>query len=227
MIEFNLLPDVKLAYVKTRRLKRLVTSVAVLVVGVVLTILIFLILFVDVAQKKNLRDINGDISTTRTQLQNIPNLDKILTIQNQLQSLPALHDQKPVASRIFSYMSELTPAKATISSVNVDFIKHTLIIGGDADTLSTVNQYTDTLKFTTYSVKGSKAAPKAFSNVVLTSFGRSSSGTTYTITTAFEPTIFKETDPVTLSVPKITSTRSITEQPTDLFKEPAPKPTNQ
>src|ERR1700685_4322347 len=136
MIEFNLLPDVKLEYVKTRRIERLVIASSLLAAIVALVVFIFLVVFVDVLQKKHLSDINSDINTSSAQLQAVPSLNKILTIQNQLQALPALHDQKPLSSRLFSYMTQLTPANATISSLNVDFMQHTLTIAGNADSLA-------------------------------------------------------------------------------------------
>lgn len=218
MIEFNLLPDVKLEYVKTRRIERLVIAGSLLAAAAALVVFIFLLVFVDVLQKNHLSDIDSNIKTSSAQLQAMPSLNKILTIQNQLQALPALHDQKPVTSRLFTYMAQLTPAKATISSLNIDFTTHTLTIAGNADSLATIDQFADTLKFTTYTVSGSHGAPLVFSDVV-TTLSPGATSASYTITSVFNPVIFDGTKTVALTVPQITSTRSITEQPTDLFKQ--------
>lgn len=224
MIEFNLLPDVKLQYVKTRRIKRLVTLAALLVAGVSLVIFLLLLAYVDVVQHKSSNDLTSNINSTSSTLQGTQDLNKILTIQNQLAVLPTLQDQKPVASRLFGYMTEITPAQATISNMSADFVQHTLTITGHADGLATVNQYTDTLKFTTYTTSTSSKNTNAFSGVVLASFSSDASGADYTINASFDPTIFSETTSITLTVPKITTTRSVLDQPSDLFKQTNPSP---
>lgn len=58
MIQFNLLPDVKLAFIKARKLKRLVMVGAASVTSVSLAVVILLFIFVNVAQKKHLSDIS-------------------------------------------------------------------------------------------------------------------------------------------------------------------------
>jgi Tfp pilus assembly protein PilN len=223
MIEFNLLPDVKMQYIKAERLKRLVISVSTLISIAALAIFILLFLFVDFAQKKHLSDINTDIKTNSSKLASNSNLNKILTIQNQIGALPALETQDPAVDRLFNYVTELTPAQATISSLNADFTQNTLSLTGGADSLATVNQFVDALKFTTYKTATVTTDTPAFSTVVLSSFGYSQAGSSvkpanYTITLAFDPVIFGNASPVTLTVPKITTTRSITGQPTDLFQ---------
>jgi|SRR6185437_14650531 len=217
MIQLNLLPDVKLQYLKVRRTQRLVVSISMLLIVASLFIFVLLIGTVDVFQKKNLSDLNHDISTYKSQLQNTPNLNKILTVQNQLQVLTSLHDQKPAATRLFTFLQQVTPSDANISQFNIDYTQNTVSITGAAGSLDTVNAYTDTLKFTTYK-KSDGTSANAFSAVVLSQFTRTSSGATYTITATFDPAIFNSANNVSLTVPNIISTRSIIEQPTDLFQ---------
>src|SRR5437764_977489 len=140
MIQFNLLPDVKQEFIKARRTKRNTIAIASLVTGVALAILIILILVVDVAQKKHLSDPNNDIKKYSSQLQSTPDLNKILTVQNQLNSLPALHQQKQLASRLPDYLAKVTPAQASISKFHIDFTANTIEITGDTDSISTVNK---------------------------------------------------------------------------------------
>ncbi|HUS25763.1 MAG TPA: hypothetical protein VMY99_00250 [Nevskiaceae bacterium] len=220
MIQFNLLPDIKMQYIKARRQKRLVMLAATMASIVAASILVLLLAIVYVAQKKNLSDLNSDIKTYSTQLKSTKDLDKILTVQNQLKSLPALHNQKAVAGRLFVYLPQLTPTTASIAKLDVDFAANTISVGGSADALTTVNKFTDTLKFTTYSTKDLQVSGKrAFSDVVLTTFARNDKGATYTIDLKFDPTIFKEDSDVTLTVPNIISTRSEVEQPSALFQQ--------
>jgi len=141
-----------------------------------------------------------------------------LTIQNQLESLPALDNAKPSTIQILPFINQLTPASATISNVSVNFLKDTASIQGNADSIGTVNTFVDTLKFTNYTI-GKNKETGAFSNVVLSAFAEniSSPGVSYTITLSFDPLIFSGTEQATLAVPQIITTRSITQQPTDLF----------
>jgi hypothetical protein len=218
MIQVNLLPDVKQEFVKVNRTKRMVIAVSALVASVLLLIFILLLTW-DGLQKKNLNDIDSDITTNKSQLTGMTNLSKILTIQNQLTSLPALDAQKPVVSRLFNYLSQITPTSATISSFNVDFGAHTAIITGNADSLATINVFADTLKFTTYSTGGKTGQTLAFSDVVLSAFAVTNTGTTYTLTFNYNPSLFDSSDQITLTVPTEVTTRSETDQPADLFKK--------
>lgn len=228
MTQLNLLPEVKIEYLKTTRNKRLVFSVSMIVIAASVAITLLLVSIVYVFQKKNLSDLNNDISTYNEQLQNTPSLSKILTIQNQLTTLTGLHEDKAVAARLFNYLPQITPAAANITQLDVDFTANTMTITGTAPTLDVANTYTDTLKFTTYHLTNSTdpaEAQKAFSNVVLSQFVRNNSGATYTITFSFDPIIFNSANAIGLTVPKIISTRSSTEQPTDLFQNAAPTTT--
>lgn len=203
MLQFNLLPDVKLEYVKTQRTKRLLTLLSLAVSAVGIGMLIIALITVDVVQKKSLSDENKDIARYSSQLKSIPNLDKILTVQNQLSTLTGLHNQKPVASRLFTYISQVTPSQASLNQLQVDFTQNTMTIGGSAPSLDVVSTYTDTLKATVYKIAGddSGTGTHAFSSVVLTNFGRSDQGATFTITLNFDPAIFNTKNDVSLTVP--------------------------
>lgn len=216
MIQFNLLPDLKLEYIRAARTKRLVIAISTLVSTVALVILIILLLVVLVFQKKYMSDLTSDITTSSKNLQATPDLDKILTVQNQLNSLTALHEQKPDTTRIFPYIKDLTPTDASISTLNIDFDTQLMTITGGADTLSTINKFVDTLKFTQYQKADQNT--DAFSEVVLSSFGKADKGASYTITLKFDPTIFDTTQKVSLKVPAKVTTRSETEKPGALFE---------
>lgn len=224
MIQFNLLPDIKQQYIKSARLKRTALVVSFLVAASSLFIFIILFLSVHVFQQARIRGINSSIAENTKTLKDTPDLNKVLTIQNQLTSLPNLHEQKPVTSRIFGYLTQVTPASVTIGKVDLDFEAKTMSFGGVTDSISTVNKFVDTLKFTTYTEKQADgtsptdSTKKPFSAVVLNSFARSDKETTYQISLTFDSAIFDSTKNVALVVPKIISTRSETEKPTELFK---------
>lgn len=229
MVQFNLLPDVKLEFVKAKRTQRLVMGGSLVVIAGCAFVMVVLLSVVFAAQKKNLNDLNGDITKYTAQLKETADLDKVLTVQNQLGALPELHNAKPAANRVYSYVQQVTPTTATISQLNVDFAQNKVTITGAASSLDVVNVFTDTLKFTGYRQLGQAAsgkAPAAFKNVVLSQFSRNTSGTTYTITADFDPAIFDIRNNVNLEVPKIITSRSSTEQPQALFK-PTAAPTGQ
>lgn len=223
MIQFNLLPDIKQQYLKAQRQKHLVVFISTIATIAAVALMVVLVLVVNVWQKKSINDLTSDIKKYSNQLSGTEDLNKILTVQNQLNSLTSLHDKKAVATRLFDYVTKLTPANANIAKLNIDYAKNTITISGTANALSTVNTYVDTLKFTKYKIVSgqgkSNTEKQAFSSVVLTAFGRTNKDTTYTINAKFDPVIFSELSEVELTVPQITTTRSATEQPTDLFQQ--------
>ncbi|MGH7157773.1 MAG: hypothetical protein ACREGD_01715 [Candidatus Saccharimonadales bacterium] len=219
MVQFNLLPDIKVQYLKARRQKRLfMTASTVVIIGTVVIIAV-LSSFVFGVQRKSLNDLSRDIDQKGAALSSTPDLDRILTVQNQLKSLPGLHNDKAVAGRLYGYVSQITPADATIARLHVDFAKNTISISGSASSLEVVNVFTDTLKFTQFTTAKNNTAQQAFSSVVLSSFGRDEEVATYTITAAFDPAIFSELEEVKLTVPNVVTTRSEVAQPAALFQQ--------
>lgn len=219
MIQFNLLPDIKVQYLKSKRRKHTVVLASIIASVASVAILALLLVVVHGVQKKSLNDLNKDIKARSTELQNTPDLTKVLTIQNQLQELPTLHDSKPVATRVYDYLSQVTPNEISISKTTVDFKLNTVSMTGSAKDLATVNKFVDTLKFTKYSTTSGVKGKEAFSKVVLKSFSRDTDSATYTIDFAFDPIIFKQTEEVKLEVPDIISTRSKVERPAALFQD--------
>lgn len=216
MIQFNLLPDVKQEYIKTQRVKRLVMSISFIASAAALFILLVALSSVYLVQKKSIHDLNADIKTNSAKLKGTDNISDILTVQSQLNSLSTLNTQKPVASRIFGYLSQLTPTQATISDLRIDYTLNTMTISGNAPSLDVVNTFVDGLKFTSYTVKDSSNSHNAFSTVVLASFSRSSKSATYSITLNFDPVIFNTADDVTLSVGNQSPS---SQQPSVIFKK--------
>jgi Tfp pilus assembly protein PilN len=206
MIQFNLLPDIKIQYLKARRQKHLVMLGSTVVVIFSVAVLAILITVVFGLQKKNISDLSRDINSKSSQLQGTQNLSRMLTVQNQLTSLTALHDNKPVVTRLYSFITQVTPASASISRLDIDFQKNTISMTGAADSLSTINSFTDALKFATYhTVVNSKVEKPSFSAVVLSTFSRSDKGASYTITLSFDPALFSEQSDVVLTVPNVTT----------------------
>lgn len=228
MIQFNLLPDVKLEYIKARRAKRFVMLIAALVTGLAITVLILLIMVVHVFQRQHLNNLGNDIARDSKAIKETDDIEKILTIQSQLTSLPGLHDKKPVTSRLHDFVAQVTPADISMARLEIDFTESTISITGAANSLITVNKFVDTLKFTEY--KSGDVQERAFYEVVMTSFNRDEKGASYSIDLKFKPVIFEliKDDPQTdvnestqnasLLIPNIVTTRSQTEKPGALFQ---------
>lgn len=209
MVQFNLLPDVKLEFIKARRMKRLVILGSILAGGAAIAVFLIMIISVDVVQKHDLSNLNSDVAKYSKQLKNVKDLDKILTVQNQLRTLPDLHDKKVVTSRTFTYVSQLTPPQVSISELDVDFTQNTITVSGDAPALEAVNSFVDGIKATTYKTDADgSTATKAFSSVVLSSFSRDQDKASFTITFSFDPVIYSSANNVTLTVPNGTNSPS-------------------
>ena len=207
MIQFNLLPDIKIQYLRANRQKHTVVLVSTLVTVLSVALLAVLLVIVYGLQKKNIVDLNSDIKTSSSELQSTKDLNKILTVQNQLKALPQLHNDKAVASRLFAYLGQATPPNASNNRTIADFTQHTISISGTSDTLNTINLYIDRLKATTYRTTDASnggtsdnADVPAFSQVTLSSFGRDNTTATYTVTMNFDPIIFSEASDVTFSI---------------------------
>lgn len=228
MIQFNLLPDVKLEFIKANYLKRVIMIVAAISSVACLVIFFALFSYVKGAQKNHLSELDKDITKELTTLRENPDLDKILTVQNQLNSLSGLHDKKVVGSRLYDYFILLTPVKTTISDFDVKFAENTIQIEGNADALSTVNKFIDQMKFTTYELADGDPATlldqdpsndkpntkgSAFSNVVLDSHEienqenvveKNGGPIAYKIIANFDPNIFKFVKNVPKTVKPVT-----------------------
>lgn len=224
-VQFNLLPDIKINLQKTERLRRLVVTITVLVTASAVGIFLFMLFTVDVIQAKSMRDAAKDVDSASAQLKNIPALDNIITVQNQLKSLPSLHQGKHISSRIFTYLPQVTPTNVSINKLNLDLKQNTLVISGTADSQKTVNAYIDSLKNATYKVGDQGPATIAFPSVVESNFSINGSTVGYTINIQFDPKLFannlldSQGKPQTpkLSVPNQTSSPSVLPNSDGLF----------
>lgn len=231
MIQLNLLPEVKLEYVKARRNRRLATLGSAIVAGVSLLILILLFSSTQL-QAKHSRDLSADIKTESEKLQNIENISSILTIQNQLKSLEDLNEAKPEAARIARYLQQITPSGTAYESIEVDFTTQTISLNAKTNTVAQANQHVDTLKFTEAVIvkevdKGDgelvdeTTQDLAFSEVVLNNISTTEAddaGVTYEITFKFKPEIFSnEPKSVKLVIPEQVTTRSEINTPGSVF----------
>jgi hypothetical protein len=187
-VQFNLLPDSKLEFNRTQHAKKLVFSIAIISCAASLAILLVMLGLVDGVQKKLMVDAADKADKTSKQLEKM-DVNKIITVQNQLKVLPGLHQKKHVASRIFTYLPHVTPSNVSINKLDLDLTKNTISISGTAGSQKDVNTFIDTLKFATYKI-GSNGPTPAFSNVVESGFNLTPTGVGYGIDMQFDPKLF-------------------------------------
>ncbi len=201
MIQFNLLPDVKMQYVKAKRTKRLIISTSTLISIVCVGVILLLFSVVQIAQKKHISDLSTDIEVATKKIQSIEGLDEILTVQNQLTLLPGLHEGKPKSSRLFDYLAFVSPTEAKIVSLNFDTVTSTIVIQGTADKIATVNKLVDNIKATTYSVEGQSADSKtAPFTQVSTQLSGDNEKASYKIDIIYDPVIFENTKEIIMQL---------------------------
>lgn len=136
MISLNLLPDVKKDLLRVRRERNLVVSISVVVVGASIGVLLLLsgTLGVLVATKALMENgIKNDEQTIK-QAQKKKQLDKYITIQNQLKQIGKLKSDQQVYSRLMDYLTQLNPAAP--NNVQISSAKIEAPAGSSGDTSS-------------------------------------------------------------------------------------------
>ena len=230
-VEFNLLPDQKMNVVKAGRMRNTIVSIAFVAAVASLALFILLFFTVNGVQRKQLSDANKDIETANNTLKGVSSLEQILTVQNQLKTLTGLHQNKHVSSRLISYLPQVTPTNVSIGSLTVDMAGNVMQISGTADSQHAVNTFIDTLKFTTYTTSSDSSAKSAFPTVIETNFALSGGGkVSYLLDVNYDPVLFSNSQAApTLHVPSLTTTRSVTDNPSNqLFTgQPAKQKENQ
>jgi len=199
MIQFNLLPDVKKEYIRVKRQKHLLMTVSLVSAAAALVVTGLLFSYVQFGQKSHIDDLTADVNAEISAINSIEDFNQILTIQNQLNALPELHQSKPETSRIFAYLNQITPTDVRISGVNLDILNQQLTIEGTADDLVAINRYIDTIKFSTYTTSDLEDGSPFYD--VLSELNRSEDSASYQLSMFFEPIIFDNTVEVTLAVP--------------------------
>ena len=135
MIEINLIPDVKQEYLKAQSLRAKVVSISVLVSLVALGTIAFLAAYIgtqavrDAYAEQSIKDEYAKL------MKDNPDLDNIVTIQNQLANVTALNDKKQITSRILEVLSAINPAEPNdvkMTAVTLDPADNTLSVEATA-----------------------------------------------------------------------------------------------
>lgn len=183
MIEINLLPNVKRELLKTRAMRNRVISISFLVGGasIVAVVVLALILGSQIAAEAVQ---SGVIKDRNDKLMEVEDLNKVVTIQNQLTKINEQHSRKKINSRIFDVVTAVNPVapnNVSFSDIKVNPESKTITLEGSA-----VNGYSalETLKKTILNTKvqttdGDKSSEVSLTKEIKdgdTSFGENSEG---------------------------------------------------
>lgn len=225
MIQLNLLPDLKKEFLKAQKTKSLVISVSILVTVVTLGLSALLFVYVTFLQQVQINLATDDIKAKETQLKGIADINKYLTVQSQLASLPTLHSTKGAYSRLFDYLGVINPGapnNVNLSNMQITAEGQAIALTGTTASFETLNIFVDTLKNAevTFTPEGQpeKQTRKMFDQVLVQSSGFARVGSqnmvSFSIKTIYNASAFDVLSTgVTASVPNITTTQSVTQSP--------------
>lgn len=183
MIEINLLPNVKRELLKTRAMRNRVISISFLVGGasIAAVVVLALILGSQIAAEAVQ---SGVIKDRNDKLMAVEDLNKVVTIQNQLTKINEQHSGKKINSRVFDVVTAVNPVapnNVSFSDIKVNPESKTITLEGSA-----VNGYSalETLKKTILNTKvqttdGDKSSEVSLTKEIKdgdTSFGENSEG---------------------------------------------------
>lgn len=135
MIEINLVPDVKQELIRAQHVRSMVVSLAILVGIGAIGVVVLLGLWVFGIQTARGVLSDNTIKNENAKLAAVPDLSRTLTIQNQLNQLPSLHESKHIDSRIFDVLTTINPPapnNVAISKMTLDTADKTVTIEAQA-----------------------------------------------------------------------------------------------
>lgn len=150
MISLNLLPDVKKDLLRVRRERNLVVSISVVVVGASIGVLLLLsgTLGVLIGAKALMENSIKNDEQTIKQAQKKKQLDKYITIQNQLKQIGKLKSDQQVYSRLMDYLTQLNPAAPNNVQISSAKIEAPAGSSGDASSSSSSSASADGITMT-------------------------------------------------------------------------------
>lgn len=231
MIELNLLPDVKKDFIKAQRSRNMLITGSILTVMIALGATILFALFVYGGQSFRISQLTSDIKTKEKALKEVKDIDKYLTIQNQLSKIDGLHQDKLIYSRLVDFLGMLNPSAPNniqLNNLKVDGEAGTIVFEGSAPSYEAFNVFKDTLQnadvnFTTGDEdKPTVSKEKLFDPVVVNASALSSQGgkpsVSFTVTTTYSKNVFSaQARQVSVSVPNMETTNSVRQSPQPLF----------
>lgn len=167
MIFINLLPDVKIEYIRALRIKRLLVLMSVILITCCLLISSIMYFITGYQQKAAISEIEGVPSNKADNIEATGNkklieeiqakkgTDFILTLQDKLVILPKLHDNKTAVDRLFdndkrndlAYLNTLIDSDSVVESLSFDFVNNTFTLTGKTVDSASASVARDTIEF--------------------------------------------------------------------------------
>lgn len=236
MIEINLVPDIKIEYLRSQHLRARVIAMSVLVSLAAVGVVVALAMYLGTQAIRNAFD-DSQIKAGAAKLNsNNPDLTKLVTIQNQLNVLSDLNNGKQVTSRLFDLLGAINPPAPsanhiTVSSVNLDPTSTAITIEGTASGFNGADGFKKTILNTNVQyTQNNQTATLPLSNTVTvsnTSLGADDSGKTvlrFTMMFTYPAQLFSN-DVANVIVQSPTGSVDVTDSqagvPASLFSQPA------
>lgn len=148
MIQLNLLPDLKRQFIEAQRARNRVISICIIVVIAVVGLTGLAAFYVYGVQNIQISLANSDIASKTKKLNDVSDINKYLTLQNQLSSLDTLHQNKNVYSRILDFLPTLNPSQPnsiTLTSLQVFDTDKSITFNGTAPSFQAVTTFQQAL----------------------------------------------------------------------------------
>lgn len=134
MIEINLIPDVKQELLRAQSIRTKVIATSVLIGMAAVGVLVLLLIYFGIQMARGAIADNA-IKDGSTKFMAVEDLSKTLAIQNQLNVLSTLNDDKNIYSRLYQILGAIVPAEpnnVTISDLSIDSANGYLKMNGQA-----------------------------------------------------------------------------------------------
>ena len=237
MISINLVPNIKQELLRAQSQRTTVISMAITIGIVVVSIVVALGVIVG-GQLIYSSQLDSTIDTESTELLGTPDLTNMLTIQNQLQKIDAIDDEKKIDSRLFDILVATNPPEPNtinISGVTLNPADRIITIAGQTISgYSALEVFTKTITATkvVYSQEGKSTEVNLTDNVTIEQqgFGENAEGQrvlTFTLSFTYPAEVFAGTSKNAVIRGPNTSqnvTDSYIRVPESLFVNPAQTP---
>lgn len=224
MIELNLLPDVKKEFLHAERARRRTIALAILTTIIAAGLTVLFAFYTYGVQSVIMYTQTEDIKKKSSELSGIQDINKYITIQNQLANLSQLHDDKMNFSRLLTFLPTLNPAppkNVNLTNLDVAVEEKTLTFKGNVKDYAGLTTFKDTLinsEFT-FGTGQEQTTKKLFSAVAIESAAlEAKDGVTFSIITTYDEDAFLQRNSVGgVRVPNIETTQSVVGTPQPIF----------
>lgn len=137
MIQINLVPEVKLELIRAQKHRRVVISVVTIAIIVAISITVLLALYVFMIQNLQISSGKDTIIDKHREFISRPDIQKSVTIANQIANIDTTHENKNMMSRIFDILavasSKGTDNSVSITTIDVNAEQSTISVTGQTD----------------------------------------------------------------------------------------------